>query len=69
MSIPAIDTVIKIIETLPESAQDKVVEHLREYVDDLKDEVIWDAAFKKSQSQLVKIARRAKNEISAGRSN
>ncbi len=66
MSTPVIDTVIKMIETLPEAAQDKVVEHLREYIDDLLDETLWDDAFKRSQPQLGNIAKQVRKEISAG---
>ncbi len=67
MSSTAIDTVIKMIESLPEPAQDQVVEHLREYLADLQDEFQWDMAFKKTQPQLIAATQRAKQEIAAGR--
>ena len=67
MSSTAIATVIKMIESLPETAQDQVVEHLREYLEDLQDELRWDTQFKKTQRQLVAAARRAKKEIAKGR--
>ena len=35
MLSPAINTVIKMMEFLPEDKQDKIVEHLREYIQDL----------------------------------
>jgi hypothetical protein len=38
MSSRAIATLVKIMESLPETLQDKVVEHLREYLEDLRDE-------------------------------
>jgi hypothetical protein len=66
MSSIAIDTVIKMIESLPEPTQDQVVEHLREYLADLQDEYQWDMAFKKTQPQLTAAAQRAKQEIAAG---
>ena len=62
----AIATVTKMMESLPEVAQDQVVEHLREYLEDLQDELQWDALFKKTQPQLVAAARRAKQEIARG---
>ena len=40
MTSEATITIIKMIETLPEKAQDRVVEHLREYLNDLRDEVL-----------------------------
>jgi hypothetical protein len=62
----AVVTVIKMIEDLPEATQDQVVEHLREYIADLQDELQWDMAFEKRQSQLIAAARRARQEIVAG---
>jgi len=66
MSSTAIATVIKMMESLPETAQDQVVEHLREYLEDLRDELQWDTLFKKTQPQLIAAARRAKKEIAEG---
>lgn len=66
MSSPAITTMVKMLESLPESLQDQVVHHLREYLEDLQDERQWDTSFKKTQRQLVAAARRAKQEIAAG---
>lgn len=66
MPSPAITTMVKMIEPLPELLQDQVVEHLREYLEDLQDERQWDASFKKTQTQLMAAARRAKQEIATG---
>ena len=66
MSSTAIATVIKIMESLPETAQDRVVEHLREYLEDLRDELQWDTLFRKTQPQLIAAARRARKEIAEG---
>lgn len=62
MSSTAIATVIKMLESLPEPTQNQVVEHLREYLQDLQDEIEWDNQFKKTQQQLVTAAQRAKEE-------
>ncbi len=66
MSSTAIVTVTKMIESLPEPVQDQVVDHLREYLEDLQDELQWDSLFKKTQPQLASAARRAKQEIAQG---
>jgi hypothetical protein len=66
MSSTAIATVTKMLESLPEPAQAQVVEHLREYLEDLQDELQWDTLFKKTQPQLISAARRAKQEIAQG---
>ena len=39
MSSPAINTVITMMESLPEDKQDKIVEYLREYIQDLQDDL------------------------------
>jgi hypothetical protein len=54
------------LESLPEDVQDRVAEHLRDYIEDLQDEIKWDSSFKKTQKQLVAAARRAKKEIAEG---
>ena len=55
------------IETLPEVLQDQVVEHLREYIAELEDELRWETSFNNTQDQLIEAARRAKKEIAAGK--
>ena len=59
-------TVIKMLESLPEEAQERVVHYLREYIEDLKDELEWDRQFKETQTQLLAAARRAREEIASG---
>ena len=66
MASTAIATVVKMIESLPEDAQDQVVEHLRDYLAEMRDDSKWEDAFKKTQSQLLAAARRAKKEIADG---
>jgi hypothetical protein len=66
MASTAIATATKMLETLPETAQKQVVEHLREYVASLQDELQWDVLFNKTQPELIAAARRAKQEIAAG---
>jgi hypothetical protein len=67
MSSTAITTVVKMMESLPIEVQERVLEHLREYIDDLQDEIQWDRSFQKTQEKLVAAARRAKQEIAEGR--
>jgi hypothetical protein len=61
-----ITTVVKMMETLPEQAQYRVLEHLQQYILELQDEMEWDIAFKRTESQLVAAARRARKEIAQG---
>jgi len=66
MQSSAIQTVVKIMESLPEPAQSRVADHLREYIEDLRDEEMWDETFKRTKPELAAAARRAKQEITAG---
>ena len=67
ISSPQISTLVKIMESLPASLQERVTYHLREYINDLQDEIKWDNSFAKSQSKLVAAARLAKQEIAEGK--
>lgn len=55
------------MESLPVSLQERVTDHLREYINDLQDEIKWDNSFAKNQSKLVAAARIAKQEIAEGK--
>ena len=67
MSSTAVTTIVKMLESLPIEVQDRVAEHLREYIDDLQDEIKWNESFQRSQSKLVAAAQQAKLEIIEGR--
>jgi ATP-dependent protease HslVU (ClpYQ) peptidase subunit len=67
MSSPAIATVLTMMESLPEEAQNRVAEHLREYIQDLHDELKRDKSLKKIESKLIAAAKRAKQEIAEGK--
>jgi len=66
MSSTAITTVVKMLESLPIDIQDRIAEHLREYISDLQDEARWEESFQRTQESLVAAARRAKQEIAEG---
>ncbi|HEX9385886.1 MAG TPA: hypothetical protein VF918_06165 [Anaerolineales bacterium] len=68
MVTPAVNTIIKMIEQLPESDQERVAEHLREYLAELDDDEKWDEAFAKSQDKLIYAAREARKQIAEGKS-
>ena len=68
MTSTAIITATKMMEMLPEDAQNQAVEHLRNYIAEMQDEQEWDKLFKKTQNQLMAAAKQARKEIAAGRS-
>jgi hypothetical protein len=66
MKSEAIATVVKMMESLPVDVQEQVAEHLREYIDELQDEIRWNESFQRTQNKLVAAAKRAKQEIAEG---
>jgi hypothetical protein len=55
------------MDALPKSTQEQIVQHLQECALDLQDEERWNEQFRRTQSQLVAAAQRARGEIAAGR--
>ncbi|HEV7517960.1 MAG TPA: hypothetical protein VGR07_16800 [Thermoanaerobaculia bacterium] len=66
MSSTAITTIVKMMESLPETAQERVADHLQEFIADLSDDIRWERSFAQTQPQLASAARRARQEIAAG---
>lgn len=66
MSTMAVATMTKMVESLPETLQNQVLDHLREYLEELQDEIEWDRQFQRTQPQLIAAAKRAKQEIAQG---
>jgi hypothetical protein len=63
----ATETAKKMIESLPEPAQERVVEELRTLVEDARDEAKWDELIERKKDGLVAAARKARKEIAAGK--
>ena len=61
-------TIMKMLDTLPEGLQNRVLEHMREYIEDIREEMQWNESFSRSQSKLVIAARQARREIAKGKS-
>ena len=67
MSSENIATITQMIESLPETAQTQLIEHLREYIANLQNELEWDNLVNKTQTNLIKAAKQAKQEIVEGK--
>ncbi|MEJ7860931.1 MAG: hypothetical protein WKF90_04765 [Pyrinomonadaceae bacterium] len=67
MSTATIETMVKMLETLPVPTQELAVEHLREYIEDLRDEIHWDARFDEPSSKLSEMANKARRAIAEGK--
>ena len=63
MSSAAITTIVKMVESLSDDLQERVSEHIREYIADLEDEAKWESSIDRTRPNLVAAARQAKQEI------
>ncbi len=68
MTSPAITTIVKMVESLPDDLQKRVAENIREFIADLEEEKRWDASFERTQNNLIAAAQQARQEIAAGQS-
>jgi len=68
MSADTLSTIIKMVESLPDDLQERLAEHIREFIADLEDENQWDRSFQQTQDSLVAAAQKARQEIAAGQS-
>lgn len=66
METAAIITMTKMMETLPETAQNQALDHLRDYIAEIQSELKWDELFSQTQNQLIAAAKQARKEIAAG---
>ncbi len=60
-------TMMKMLESLPEQIQERVLDHMREYIEDIRDEAKWSESFSRTQNKLVAAARQARKEIREGK--
>ena len=60
-------TMLRMFESLPEQLQENVVEHMREYIEDIREEKKWKESFVKTEDKLIVAARQARQEITEGK--
>ncbi len=68
MTTKAIETAVKLLETLPESTQEHLVDELRYLALGAQDEAKWDELFARNTG-LKAAARKARQDIAAGKSS
>ena len=69
MDTSAATTMIKMLETVPDKLQETVVEHMRDYIEDIRDEARWKDSFSLAQGKLIAAARQARQEVAGGKSS
>jgi hypothetical protein len=67
MMSKATETALKMIESLPEEAQERAVEALCVIVEELRDEANWNHLFGHRKAGLSAAARRAREDMAAGK--
>ena len=67
MSTATIETVTRMLEAFPESVQDRAVEHLREYLADITDDLRWDESFERTSERLLETARHVREQLKNGK--
>ena len=60
-------TMMKMIESLPEPVQERALEHMQQYIQDVRDELKWSDSFENSRGKLIAAARQAREEILHGK--
>lgn len=67
MSTTIAVTVTRMLEGLPQTVQDRAIEHLREYLDEISDEIRWDESFAATSEKLSIAGRNAREQYKAGK--
>ena len=60
-------TMMKMVESLPEPLQELALEHMQQYIGDIRDELKWSDSFGNSPNKLIAAARQARDEILRGK--
>jgi len=63
MPTAAAVTIAYMIEPLPTNYQDQLVDHLRGYIEDMREDIQWNESFAKSQDRLIAIAKEARSSV------
>lgn len=69
MDTAAATTMMKMLESIPDSLQEEVVEHMRDYIEDMRDKTKWKELFSQTQDKLIAAARKARQEIAEGKAS
>ena len=69
MPTAAAVTIAYMIDPLPPHSQEQVVDHLRNYIEDMREETQWNDSFSKTQDTLVAMANRARLAIKEGKAS
>ena len=60
MASTTTEAMVKMVETLPPELHERVLEHMREFIEDILEDAKWSESFAKSQDRLAAAASQAK---------
>lgn len=60
------ETIIKMMETLPERVQDRILDDIKHIIAEALDDLEWDGQFEKHRKGLVTMARKVKKQMAKG---
>ena len=60
------ETICKMIGSLPESMQSSILDEINVIIAEKQDEIQWNIQFKRTQENLMAMARKVKKEMSEG---
>jgi hypothetical protein len=66
MASAAVETLIKMVESVPEPVQEKLVERVRELLHEMREDLKWEEVFARSQNKLADEAREVRKQIRSG---
>lgn len=66
MASASIETLVKMMKSVPEPLQDQVIERMREHLAEVLDDLQWEETIAKSQDQLERKELRSKEEAAPG---
>jgi len=61
------ETITKMIQSLPKSMQDRVLEEIKPIISEALDEAQWQMQYERKQDNLVAFAKEVKDEVAAGK--
>jgi len=61
------ETISRMIEILPQEAQERLLDRFLPIISEISDEIEWDTAFEDTKDKLASIAKRVKKEVVQGK--
>ena len=69
MPTAAAVTIAYMIEPLPPHSQEQIVDHLRSFIEDMREDIQWNDSFTKTQGGLIAMAKQAKLAVKQGKAS